>query len=90
MFDKVIAITDRKICERPFLSQIEIVCKHHPKALVLREKDMMEEDYYLLAMDVYEICDKYGVRLIIHNFPQAAGRLYSLKQNSQSVYNLIL
>ena len=38
--DNIIAITNRHLCSRPFMEQLERVCKLHPHAIVLREKDM--------------------------------------------------
>ena len=35
---KVIAVSNRKLCERPFLKQIERVCQMKPQAIILREK----------------------------------------------------
>ena len=37
---KIIAVSNRKLCNRPFLEQIERVCKIHPEAVILREKDL--------------------------------------------------
>ena len=42
--DNIIAITNRHLCSRPFMEQLERVCKLHPHAIVLREKDMPEAD----------------------------------------------
>ena len=40
--ENVIAVSNRHLCKRPFLEQIKIVCEWHPKALILREKDLTE------------------------------------------------
>ena len=40
---KIIAVSNRKLCERPFLEQIERVCQMKPQAIILREKDLSEE-----------------------------------------------
>ena len=45
LFSSVIAVTNRTLAERPFEEQIERVCKVHPKAIILREKDLSEEEY---------------------------------------------
>ena len=58
-YKNVVAVTNRSLCERPFLEQIERVCACHPKALILREKDLPEEEYFLLAKDVLGICRQY-------------------------------
>ena len=40
MYRDLIAVTNRHLCSRPFTEQITRVCKLHPKALILREKDL--------------------------------------------------
>ena len=64
----VIAITNRRLCDRPFLEQIERVCKLYPAAVILREKDLSDAEYAALAADVYSVCKKYNVRLILHTY----------------------
>ena len=41
-YENVIAVTNRSLCQRPFAEQIERVCSLHPKAVILREKDLPE------------------------------------------------
>ena len=43
--ENVIAVSNRHLCKRPFLEQVKIVCEWHPKALILREKDLTEAEY---------------------------------------------
>ena len=75
----VIAITNRRLCDRPFLEQIERVCKLYPAAVILREKDLSDAEYAALAADVYSVCKKYNVRLILHTYVGAARRLGHLR-----------
>lgn len=42
-FDRLIAVTNRHLCQRPFLEQLERVCRYQPKAVILREKDLTED-----------------------------------------------
>lgn len=65
---KIIAVSNRKLCKRPFFEQIERVCKRHPEAVILREKDLTEEEYRILAKEVMNICSRYQVSCILHNF----------------------
>lgn len=44
-YKNIIAVTNRKLCERPFPEQVERICQMHPKALILREKDLSESAY---------------------------------------------
>ena len=69
---KIIAVSNRKLCNRPFLEQIERVCKIHPEAVILREKDLTEEEYGTLAKEVMNICSRYQVSCILHNFWKTA------------------
>ncbi len=71
----IITVTNRNLCERPFLEQIERVCKQRPRAIVLREKDLTEEEYYQLAREVWDICEKYEICLILHTFFKVAREL---------------
>ncbi len=71
----IIAVTNRSLCERPFLEQIERVCRKKPRAIILREKDLTKEEYYELAKDVNEICEKYKVLFIPHTFLEVAREL---------------
>ena len=76
-YKNVVAVTNRSLCERPFLEQIERVCACHPKALILREKDLSEEEYFLLAKEVLGICRQYQVSCILHTyFTMCIGRQY--------------
>lgn len=75
--ENVIAVSNRHLCKRPFLEQIKIVCEWHPKALILREKDLTEAEYEQLAGQVMKICKTYKVPCILHNFWQIAVKLNS-------------
>lgn len=74
-YENIIAVTNRSICSHPFLEQIERVCMHHPKALILREKDLSEEDYILLADPVIKLCRQYEVLCIPHSYTAASRKL---------------
>ena len=69
---RIIAVSNRKLCKRPFLEQIERVCKIHPEAVILREKDLTKEEYGTLAKEVMDICSRYQVSCILHNFWETA------------------
>lgn len=74
MFD-IVCITNRKLCKRDFLKHIEEVAKESPKAVILREKDLAEEEYRVLAKEVLDICRKYDVNCILHSFTGVAKEL---------------
>lgn len=71
----VIAVTNRRLCIRPFLQQIENLARDGVDAIVLREKDLPEQEYELLAGKVLSICKKYSVRCILHQNISVARRL---------------
>lgn len=71
-FNNYIFVTNRHLSVRPFLSQIEVLCGVHPRAIVLREKDLSEEEYRKLAKPVLKICAEHDVPCVLHNFLPAA------------------
>ena len=60
----LICITNRKLCSNNFSDQIEMIASAHPKAIVLREKDLSEKEYEQLARQVMQICQKHGTQCI--------------------------
>ena len=71
----LICITNRKLCSNNFLDQIEMIASAHPKAIVLREKDLSEKEYEQLARQVMQICQKHGTQCILHSFSNLATTL---------------
>ena len=59
MLNDVIAVTNRKLSQRPFLEQIKRVCQLRPEAIISREKDLSETEYAKLAEEVYNITTSY-------------------------------
>lgn len=71
----LICITNRKLCSNNFSDQIEMIASAHPKAIVLREKDLSEKEYEQLARQVMQICQKHGTQCILHSFSNVATTL---------------
>lgn len=69
---EVVCVTNRLICNGDFFDRIEKIAKKKPKAVILREKDLNEENYQLLAKKVLEICNQYDVPCILHSFVKTA------------------
>ena len=46
-----------------------------PDMLILREKDLSEDEYYELAKKIKPMCDKSGVELVIHTYVNVAKKL---------------
>ena len=72
---EILVFTNRILCQEEFLTRIEKLAKAHPKGIVLREKDLSEGAYKVLAQNVLEICREYGVPCILHNFVNVAREL---------------
>ena len=72
---KIIAVTNRKLCHIDFLEQIEALAKSEVDSIILREKDLSEDEYYVLAKNVFRICEKYNKECVLHNFVGVAKRL---------------
>lgn len=68
-------ITNRSLAAQDYDIQIEQIARAKPEALILREKDMEEEAYERLAKKVMDICARYEVTCILHNFVNVALRL---------------
>ena len=68
----ILCITNRKLCKEDFLTRIETIAASHPKAIILREKDLSEEEYTILAQKVMHICEEHKVPCILHSFAKVA------------------
>lgn len=71
----ILCITNRRGCYEDFLSRIEKISAAHPLGIVLREKDLSENDYRELAAKVLTICEKYETPCILHSFTDVALQL---------------
>lgn len=58
-----------------FLHQIELIAQSKAEMIILREKQLSEEDYFSLAEKVNEICNRYSKRLVIHKYVNVAREL---------------
>lgn len=58
-----------------YLSQIEKIAALGVKAIILREKDLPEDIYTILAGDCIAICQKFDTQLILHSFLNTARAL---------------
>lgn len=72
----VFCVTNRKLCREDFLTRVERIVSCHPAGIILREKDMSEEAYTELASAVMEICNRHGVKCILHTFADVAISLH--------------
>lgn len=72
LWSRITVVTSRKLAVRPFLDQIEFLCKKGPERILLREKDLDLPEYEKLAEEVKEICDRYQVPFYCHTYREAA------------------
>lgn len=76
MYNKLIAITNRHLCEENmYFAQIGKIVSCHPNALILREKDLTVQEYRQYAMKVKFLCEKEGVPFYIHSHVEVAKEL---------------
>lgn len=67
MFKDTIVITNRKLVKGDYLEQIRKVVSLMPYGLILREKDLGDEEYKRLSMEVLKICGENQVRCFLHS-----------------------
>lgn len=72
---KTICITNRHLVQGDYFKQIEKAAAQNPDALILREKDLSENEYTDIAENIIKICSQYDVRCILHTFENAAVNL---------------
>ena len=65
-YENLIVITDRQLCRGDFLTQLRRVVSLQPSALLLREKDLSDEEYLHLAGQVRLLCDQHSVPFFVH------------------------
>ena len=73
---KVIAVTNRMLCQRNFLEQIRILGRAGVDQIVLREKDLEESVYEELAKQVLSACKDVSVKCSVHQNIRVAKRLH--------------
>ena len=80
---KKICVTNRHLSERPLYEQLKIVFAIlKPDIVILREKDLSEDEYRELAYKVKLLCDLYSVRLIVNKYYKIARELGTAVQLS--------
>ncbi len=71
----ILCVTNRKLCRDDFLERVREIAACRPRGILLREKDLPEEEYRALAAKVLEICRGFGTPCILHSFSGAAAAL---------------
>lgn len=73
--EKTVAVTNRHLAGNDFFNRIDFLCRSSVKSIILREKDLPENEYFFLAQKVLAIGEKYGKKIILHNFAGVAEKL---------------
>lgn len=71
----LIVVTNRHLCRDDFLKRFDSIASCCPNRIILREKDLSKNQYKILALRCKEICDKYGVKLVVNSFVDIAREL---------------
>ncbi len=92
LYEKMIVVTNRKLCQTFLPEQIEKLCALRPHGVIVREKDLTEESYRSLADQVRQVCKRHEIPCIYHNFIQTAKKdhvqkihlpLWKLRENKE-------
>ncbi|MFR3320627.1 MAG: thiamine phosphate synthase [Lachnospiraceae bacterium] len=63
-YEHAIAITNRTLVQGDFLEQMKKVIRLHPHAVILREKDLSDEEYESLAEKFWPLCERERSKLL--------------------------
>ena len=75
MNSDIICVTNRHLCRGDYRETLVRLAKAHPRAVILREKDMSEDEYRELASWYLKVCREEGTKLYLHYFHEAAREL---------------
>ena len=68
----ILCVSNRKLAPDDFFIRLERIARAKPKGIILREKDLEEEEYRKLADRALAICRKEGVACLLHSYPGPA------------------
>lgn len=74
-YEHTIVITNRHLVQGDFLEQLEKVTKLHPHALILREKDLIDDAYESLAKKVFDLCKREDITCFLHTKIEIARKI---------------
>jgi thiamine-phosphate pyrophosphorylase len=72
---ELIAITNRRLCEKDFLDQIKRIADAGFDRIILREKDLAPDAYQALAEQVVRALESYETICTLHSFHEVAVKL---------------
>lgn len=68
----IVCVTNRRLCSEDFLTRLGRIADAGPAMMILREKDLPEEEYRELAAAALEVCSSRGVPLVLHTYYNVA------------------
>ena len=68
----IICITNRALCKGDFIAHIKLIAEAHPAGIILREKDLSEDEYEILARQIMSVCEETKTPCILHSFVHVA------------------
>lgn len=74
-YEHTIVITNRALVQGDFLKQMQKVIQLHPHAVILRENDLSDEEYEVLAEKILGLCNEEKVACFLHSRISVAHRL---------------
>ena len=66
-YGNMLAVTNRHLCDGPFLAQVERVAAKKPRGIDTEGERLGGFRYLELAEKVQKLCRKYGVACILHS-----------------------
>ncbi|MBQ9292911.1 MAG: thiamine phosphate synthase [Campylobacter sp.] len=74
---KITAISNLELCgsKEALKEKISRLCEAGISEIILREKNLSVSEYCALFCEVLQICERFGVRLFLHNFLDLAFEL---------------
>lgn len=73
---KKIAVTAQKLSKYPLAEQIRRIAEYDkPDILILREKELSEREYEMLAKQVLSVCKEENIECIFHTYIDVAKKL---------------
>ncbi|MDA3043903.1 MULTISPECIES: thiamine phosphate synthase [unclassified Campylobacter] len=74
---KITAISNLELCgsKEALKEKISRLCEAGISEIILREKNLSVSEYCALFCEVLQICERFGVRLFLHNFLDLAYEL---------------
>lgn len=66
-YEHTIVITNRTLVQRDFFEQMQKVILLHPHAVILREKDLPDDAYEVVAEKILDMCREEDVNCLLHS-----------------------